>query len=190
MPPKRRPPQRGGPRNDRPYSRGGGGGRPPRASRRGAAEQPAERPRVTNRAVILLVVVAVLVISYASSMRAYLHQRSQILESKAQIARDTSRINELKEEKRRWNDPAYVEQQARERFGWVLPGETAYQVLDANGNPLTGDDQLTDPNSVARVKKDAWWAKVRESVDAADHPKKLVKPTPAKHLNQNTPGSE
>jgi len=132
-----------------------------------------------------------LVVSYASSMRAYLHQRSQILESKAQIARDSSRIKELQDEKRRWSEPAYVEQQARERFGWVLPGETAYQVLDANGNPLTGDDQLTDPSSVGQQpKKDAWWVKVRASVDLADHPKKLVKKTPATHLNQNTPGSE
>lgn len=183
--PNRRTPQRGGrpPRNTRPGQRGG-------AVRPRSAAAAGPRPRFTNRAAVLLVVFAILVVAYASSMRAYLHQKSYINDLKVQIAKSQSAIAESRKEKRRWNDPAYVEQQARERFGWVLPGETAYQVLDANGNPLTGDDQLTDPNSVARVKKDAWWAKVRESVDAADHPKKLVKPTPAKHLNQNTPGSE
>ena len=36
------------------------------------------RPRFTNRMAILVVVLAVLVVSYASSMRAYLQQRDQI----------------------------------------------------------------------------------------------------------------
>jgi cell division protein FtsB len=182
VPPKRRPPQRGGPRNTRPAQRAG-------AARGRPAAAPAPRPRFTNRATILLVVLAILVISYASSMRAYLHQRSQILDAKAQIARDRGRISALEAEKRRWSDPAYVEQQARERFGWVMPGEKAYQVLDANGDPLTGTDQLTDPSTIAQPHKAAWWAKVRESVDAVDHPKKLVKPTPATHLTPKTPGS-
>ena len=38
----------------------------------------APRPRFTNRMAILVLVVAVLVVSYASSMRAYLQQRSHI----------------------------------------------------------------------------------------------------------------
>lgn len=134
---------------------------------------------------MLLVVFAILMISYASSMRAYLQQRSQIHELQATIAREESGIAAAEREKRRWNDPSYVEQQARERFGWVLPGEKAYQVLDANGDPLTGDDKLTDPSSVAPEKPDAWWSTVRESVDAADHPEKLVKPTPATKITQN-----
>jgi cell division protein FtsB len=188
--PERGKPSRGGrpPRNDRPAQRGGAG-RPQRTARKAVAA-PVERPRFTNRAAILLVVFAILVISYASSMRAYLHQRSQIMDSQAQIARDKDKIAALKAEKKRWNDPAFIEQQARERFGWVMPGETAYQVLDANGNPLTGDDKLTDPSTIARPKPQAWWVKVRESVDGADHPQKLVKPTPATHLSQNSPSSE
>jgi hypothetical protein len=128
------------------------------------------------------VVVAILVISYASSMRAYLHQRSQILASKEQIAADSAKIDALKTEKARWNDPAYIEQQARERFGWVMPGQTAYQVLDSNGDPLTGDDKLTDPASIAQPQPDPWWVKVRDSVDAVDHPQKLVKRTPATNI--------
>ena len=63
----------------RPPGRGGAArSRRPRSRRRGA--------RFTNRAAILLVVFAVLVISYASSMRAYLQQRAQINDLKQQIA--------------------------------------------------------------------------------------------------------
>ena len=177
MPPSRRPSSRGGPpRNTRPRPRGGAG-RP-----RAASATPPPRPRFTNRAAILLVVFAVLVISYASSMRAYLQQREHINELKQQIASSQSDIARSEREKRRWHDPAYVEAQARARFGWVLPGETSYQVLDAEGNPLTGDDELTDPGSIATTKPKAWWSRAYSTLEAADHPAKKVTPTPATRI--------
>lgn len=129
---------------------------------------------------ILVLVLAVLVISYASSMRAYLRQRSHISDLSAQIKSSERDISSLEREKRRWADDAYVETQARERFGWVLPGETSYQVIDRNGKPLEQSNELTDPSTVARQVPDAWWDKVKGSLDAADHPKKA--PTPATRI--------
>jgi hypothetical protein len=134
------------------------------------------------------VVFALLVISYASSMRAYLHQRAHIQELNAEIAGYHRDVQSAKAELKRWNDPTYVEQQARERFGWVLPGETAYQVLDSNGKPLTGKDKLADPSTIAHpaAKPEAWWSKIGESAKAADQPKVLVpKPTPASHIGKD-----
>jgi cell division protein FtsB len=176
MPPSRRPsPRARRPRNTRPALRGG-------ATRSRSAAAPAPRARFTNRAAILLVVFALLVISYASSMRAYLQQRDHIDNLKQQISSSKASIAQAEREKRRWHDPAYVEAQARERFGWVLPGETSYQVLDAHGRPLTGDDELTDPNSVAQPKPKAWWSKAYSTLEAADHPEKKVAPTPATRI--------
>ena len=109
-------------RNIRPGARG--------TDRARAAEATAPRPRFTNRMAILVLVVAVLTISYASSMRAYLQQRSHINDLRAQIASSEHDIKALEREKRRWADDEYVKAQARERFGWVMPGETSYQVLD------------------------------------------------------------
>ena len=122
---------------------------------------------------------AVLVISYASSMRAYLQQRDHINDLRREIATSKASIAEAEREKRRWQDPAYVEAQARKRFGWVMPGETSYQVLDGDGEPLTGADVLTDPSSIAPAKPKAWWSKAYSSLEAADHPEKKVAPTPA-----------
>jgi len=178
MPPSRRPSQRGRPRNTRPGLRRG-------AARTPASAAPAPRARFTNRAAILLVVFAVLVISYASSMRAYLQQRDHINDLKQQIASSKASIAESEREKRRWRDPAYVEAQARERFGWLMPGETGYQVLDANGAPLTGDDELTDPASIAPDRPKAWWSKAYSTLEAADHPEKKVVPTPATRITPN-----
>src|SRR5690625_6013579 len=36
----------------------------------------------------------------------------------------------LRAELARWEDPAYVAAQARERLAFVMPGETAYKVID------------------------------------------------------------
>lgn len=147
-----------------------------------------ERARFTNRAAILLVVFALLVVSYASSMRAYLHQRAHIEQLNAQIAGYNSQIRSARSELRRWNDPNYVVAQARSRFGWVMPGETAYQVLDSNGQPLTGKDKLADPSSVGKATKtpEAWWAKIGDSAHAADQPKVLVrKPPPVTKISQD-----
>ena len=135
------------------------------------------RARFTNRMAILVLVAAVLVVSYASSMRAYLQQRSEINDLKAQIASSQTSITALAREKSRWADPEYVRQQARLRFGWVLPGETAYQVIGRDGQPLEHTDELADPSSVARPVPESWWGKVYGSLETADHPPQ--KPTPA-----------
>jgi cell division protein FtsB len=159
-------------RNIRPGARG--------TDRAPATAVAAPRPRFTNRMAILVVVIAVLVVSYASSMRAYLQQRSHINDLRAQIASSESDIKALEREKRRWDDEAYVRSQATERFGWVMPGDTSYQVIDRNGKPLGKTDELTDPNTVARSVPDAWWSKVYGSLEVADHPKKA--PTPATRI--------
>ena len=129
---------------------------------------------------VLVVVLAVLVVSYASSMRAYLQQRSHIADLRAQIDSSQRDITALEREKRRWQDDAYVETQARERFGWVLPGETSYQVIGRDGKPLEQGAELTDPDSVARTVPDPWWDKAYGSLEAADHPPKA--PTPATRI--------
>lgn len=126
---------------------------------------------------ILVVVVAVLVVSYASSMRAFLHQRSHINDLRVQIVQSKNDITRLEREKKRWDDKAYVQAQARERLGWVLPGETSYQVLDSNGKPLAAAGDLTDPRQIAVTVPEPWWDRLQGSVRNADHPPKP--PTPA-----------
>ena len=125
---------------------------------------------------VLVVVVAVLVVSYASSMRAYLEQRSHISDLRSELASSERDITALEREKRRWQDAEYVKAQARDRFSWVMPGETSYQVIGRDGKPLEQGAELTDPNSVARSVPDPWWAKAYGSLEAADHPPEAPNP--------------
>ncbi|WP_346387850.1 septum formation initiator family protein [Nocardioides sp.] len=140
------------------------------------------RPRLTGRAAILVLVLAVLTVSYASSMRAYLQQRAHIQDLKSQIAQREIDIDNLEREKRRYADPAYVKAQARERFGYVMPGETSYVVLDENGKPLQSESTLNDPSSVIQQAPDAWWGDAWESVQLAGNPPK-AKPPPLTEID-------
>jgi cell division protein FtsB len=176
--------------------KGPGQGRTPAARRaaeaRAAAAAAADRlaridpranPRLTGRAAVLVLVVAVLVVSFASSLKAYLQQREHIDDLRAQIAQRTQRIEELRTEKARWKDPAYVEQEARERFGYVMPGETAYVALDAKGNLIKPEAELTSPDAVGEKKPKAWWEDAWASVELAGDPPALDEREPARRIN-------
>ena len=127
-------------------------------------------PRFTGRAAVLVLVMAVLTVSYASSLRAYLQQREHIGELKSAIAEREVNINSLEREKQRWQDPAFVKAQARARFGYLMPGETGFLVLDENGKPLESQASLSDPDEVIKTVPTAWWSDAWESVELAGNP--------------------
>ena len=161
--PSRRPASRPGARGGS-RTRAGGSGPVP-----GSVRAAAPRPRLTGRAAILILLIAVLTVSYASSMRAYLQQRQHIGELKAEIAQRSSTIDDLEREKQRWSDDAFLEQQARARFGFAFPGETAYQVIE-NGKPLDGEEALPEPADVVKKAPTAWWSTAWASVEEAGNP--------------------
>ncbi|UUZ60390.1 FtsB family cell division protein [Nocardioides sp. B-3] len=127
-------------------------------------------PRLTGRAAVLVLVLAVLTVSYASSLRAYIQQRSHIGELKTAIAERETAINALEREKQRWQDPAFVKAQARARFGYLMPGETGFPVLDENGKPLESRAALSDPDEVIKTVPTARWSDARASVELAGNP--------------------
>ncbi|HWM74963.1 MAG TPA: septum formation initiator family protein [Nocardioides sp.] len=179
-----RPRGRAGPRRDvrspRPAAT------PAAAPVAGGTPQPAERrfrPRLTGRAAILVLVLAVLAVSYASSLRAYLEQRSHIVELKETIAERRASIDELEQEKQRWQDSAYVSAQARERFGYVKPGATPFVVLGEDGEPLQSESELTDPDTIAPEPKRAWYDDVWDSVRLAGHPPTQAPPVPLRRID-------
>ena len=157
------------------------------SGRPGVAAEP-RRSRLTGRAAVLVLVVAVLTVSYASSLRAYLEQRSHINELKTQIAQHEANIDVLEDEKTRWADPAYVEQQARERLGYVLPGEKTYLVLGEDGLPLEPQAELEDPTTVFAATPTPWWDDAWASVELAGDPPKATRP-PASEIDGTKKGT-
>ncbi|HET7819936.1 MAG TPA: septum formation initiator family protein [Ornithinibacter sp.] len=158
-----------------------GGGRP-RAAGRGAAAAAAPVPirsgwrgrltsaakdRRTRRGAVLLSIVAFLMVLLGSTVAAYVGQQGDIAALQDKVAGQEHDVAALKAEQERWRDPAYVEQQARQRLKFVKPGERSYTVLDAE--PSTG---TTDPVPELAAPDVAlpWYETVWQSTRTADVP--------------------
>ncbi|BAK37493.1 hypothetical protein MLP_44790 [Microlunatus phosphovorus NM-1] len=153
---------------------------PKQAKNRTGAKKPRRRSSLTTRAVALAVVILMLTISYANSLRVYFAQSHEVATTKAEIADRQAKIADLQTELNRWNDPGFVELQARTRLGWVMPGEIGFTVVDADGKPLGGGSELTTGTKPASDKvPQSWYTRLWGSVEAADKPAPDPKPDPA-----------
>jgi Septum formation initiator len=134
----------------------------------------------------LAVVLLVLTISYATSLRIYFSQAHEIAATKAEIAERQLRISDLQGELARWGDEAYVRTQARERLGWVVPGETGYAVIGPDGKPLGGGAEIKAEAVPQEQVQDTWWSRLWGSVQAADRPAPIQAPAQEKPITAKT----
>ncbi len=141
---------------------------------RPAAPRGRQGPRFTTRAVVLLSVVLLLVASYTSALHAWWEQRGEIQAAKAEIVMRRDAIGQLKDTKARFNDPAFIKQQARARFGWVMPGEVGYRVIGSDGSVQGEVPTLDEPPSSADERP--WYDTLWGSVEQAGQEPKKVQP--------------
>ncbi|MDX3238010.1 septum formation initiator family protein [Streptomyces sp. ME03-5709C] len=136
-----------------------------RAAGRPRPALPRGRGRLTGRAALLALVVCALVVALAYPMRQYVAQRSQIADQRRQAEQARKRVDELREQKARWQDPEYVKAQARARLHYVLPGETAYTVVESGEAAVPEESDARHSESAARRP---WYANLWDGVDHAD----------------------
>ena len=142
---------------------------------------------MTARAIALAVVLLILTISYATSLRIYFAQAHEIASTNAEIIERQQRIHQLQGELAHWGDETYVRTQARERLGWVVPGETGFTVVGADGKPLGGGAKITAETAPDEPVQDAWWSKLWGSVQAADRPAPVKSEVEEKTITVKTP---
>lgn len=130
---------------------------------------------ITRRAIALFVVLAILAISYASSLRIYLDTERANAANQQSIEASQQRIDELNTELARWDDPDYVRAQARERLGWVQPGDTGYRAIGPDGKPY-GHQIDTVGSTPTNEPPAQWWAKMWGSLRTADEPAPVPEP--------------
>ncbi len=116
---------------------------------------------------MLVAVVAFLTVLLGSTVAAWVNQRGDIAALRDEVASQERDVASLEAERERWRDPAYVEQQARQRLKFVKPGEKSYTVLDPD--PGEGD---ADPLAEVATPGSglAWYTTVWESARTADAP--------------------
>jgi cell division protein FtsB len=120
-----------------------------------------ERPRFTSRAAVLAVVLCAIALSLAYPVREYIAQRRQIDQLQAQSQMTSAELARLQAQAARLNDPAYIEQQARDRLHWCLPQQTCYVIIGAQ---QAGHGQ---PSAAAGTP---WYERLWHSVREADQP--------------------
>lgn len=118
---------------------------------------------MTARAAILAVALASVALALALPFKVWVGQRGQIHSLQAQTHAQEQRLAQLKAQEQRWNDPAYVKQQARLRLHYAMPGEKTYVVLGNPGKHRTAKAaKATQPALTG-----PWYSRLWESVEAA-----------------------
>jgi cell division protein FtsB len=132
----------------------------------GEGTRPA-RLVISGRALVFGVVLLAAFTLLFPTVRNYLRQRAELDALSAQVRVSEQSEQELRGELDRWDDPAFIAAQARERLSFVLPGETSYRVVDpeiVTEEPEPGDAGPTLPSDAAALP---WYTAVWESVRIA-----------------------
>jgi cell division protein FtsB len=141
-----------------------------------SAEQQSEQRfgSAARRAAILAAVICVLTLTIAGPVRTYFGQRTEMKQLKATEEQLRSQIADLEEQKVKLADPVFIAAQARERLGFVMPGDIPYQVQLPASAVAPGA-----PGSPATTVKsgDPWYTSLWHTI--ADAPHGISPPAPA-----------
>ena len=85
---------------------------------------------VSTRFVVVLTVAAILSVMLVPSLYQWWQQERELAQITAQVAEQQQKNADMQRQLDLWNDPDYISTQARERLGYVRPGETQYTVVD------------------------------------------------------------
>jgi cell division protein FtsB len=101
---------------------------PGKPGRRPSGRRP--RRAITGRALVLGTLVILLLVVLASPLNRYFQSRSALSDAARQLQGDKARLTQLEQQVKRWGDPGYVQQQARQRLQYAMPGDTVYVVVN------------------------------------------------------------
>jgi len=119
-----------------------------------------------RRAAILAAVFCVLTLTIAGPVRTYFAQRTEMDQLAASQAALRRQITDLQQKKGKLDDPAYIAAQARERLGFVMPGDIPFQVQlppTAAASPQPGSDTAKPANN------DPWYTSLWHTIADAPH---------------------
>ena len=95
----------------------------------------------------------------APQLKILIEQRQVVADLQAEAAQKQADLTELEKQRARWDDPAYVRAQARDRLYYVMPGEISYlvindtQVEDLKREKATAELQNTQTDWVTGLLK-------------------------------------
>lgn len=132
------------------------------------AEHPWYRSiRFSGFSLLMLAIIVLFVVVLAPSLRTLIQQQEQIAQQQREVASQKADVTDKKQDVARWDDPAYIEAQARDRLLYVYPGEESYLVMgaeDEKSDAAPRTDSGTPVSSTVQTPKVDWVQAVLSSV--------------------------
>ena len=110
------------------------------SSTRKSIKSGLNRRGLSNRALIVGIILFALAVTLAPPIQHYFTQRAQINSLRTQLSDNQKMLDAAATELAKWNDPEYVASQARARLHFVFPGERQYIII-GNGEITEGEQE-------------------------------------------------
>ncbi len=122
----------------------------------------------------IVIIGALLAVMLMPSLYQWWRQEQDYRDIQARVEAARERNEEIQRELELWNTPEFIASQARERLGYVMPGETQYSVVD----PGPGyQDQAAVAAAAPRGPARPWvhmFALLTSEADAPTEPQSAV----------------
>jgi hypothetical protein len=130
-------------------------------TRPGAQDHKDDRPAVrsglsSGRTLALVAVFLAITLMLFLPVRSWLGQRSGLTEMQIEIEQAQQRVDSLRQQRSQWQNPAFIEEQARLRLNLVRAGEAGLVTLDEGSEPSARKSGR---------QSDSWWGLLWGSVD-------------------------
>lgn len=142
-----------------------------------APSRPSRRPQVDVRdwasgirlsgfMVIMLSLVVLGAWVLVPTLGTYIDQRQKIAALEASVQVSADEIEALEQVRERWDDPAYITTQARERLYYVKPGEVTY-LVDNDLDPASLPQEQAPVSDELEERPADWMPQLLRSVAGA-----------------------
>ena len=135
------------------------------SSSRKSIELGLKKRGLSNRALIVGIVLFVVAITLAPPIQNYFSQRAQINALKTQISDNQAMLDKAADELAQWDDPEFVASQARARLHFVFPGERQYIVV--GNEEIENNDQQTKVSGQLPVGI-PWYSRLISSITSTN----------------------
>ncbi|GAB2455913.1 FtsB family cell division protein [Jatrophihabitans fulvus] len=124
------------------------------------------RPALTGRALGLGALAVLLVVVLASPVHRYLASRSDVASAGSTLSDHRREAAQLQKRLEQYRDPGYIQQQARKRLQWAMPGDTVYVVVDKGARSEI--ERTRTASTPRRIEGASWNDRLMGTVHAAD----------------------
>lgn len=121
--------------------------------------------RFSGFSFLMLAVVILAVVVLAPNLRVLVEQRQQLSQLQETVDEAQANVDELNQNLARWEDPAYIVAQARDRLFYVFPGEQSFLVV-GEASAVLSEDQLPISDQIQTTKVD-WLGTLMGSIYTA-----------------------